>query len=304
MGWNDIRLENEDRFAVLTLERARKRNSLPEATLVEIREALSQVESGTSRGLILAAEGPVFSSGHDFGDMAGRDLDGMRRLLSVCGDVMQTLTRLPQVVIAQIEGLATAGGCRLVASCDLAVAGESSRFSVPGGKGGWFCTTPGVALARAVGRKHALEMLLTGDPIDAHTAEAWGLVNRVVPDDKVAQETRALLHRATRGSARSKALGKQAFYRQIDQDLGAAYESATEAMAQASQLDDAQEGMASFLEKRAPRFRPLRPRRVRVYSGTEGPPPVYCVRARYSPLHPAPAVRAVARPGRPRARRV
>ena len=142
----------------------------------------------------------------------------MRRLLAVCAELMLALQRSPQVVIAQVEGDAIAAGCQLVASCDLAVAADSARFAVPGGRGGWFCTTPGVALGRAVGRKHALEMLLTGDPIDAPTALAWGLVNRVVPAERVAAETRALLARATRGSARSKAIGKQAFYRQIDLD--------------------------------------------------------------------------------------
>jgi enoyl-CoA hydratase/carnithine racemase len=167
---------------------------------------------------------------------------------------MQSLQSLPQPVIAQVEGLATAAGCQLVASCDLAVAGQSARFQVPGGRGGWFCTTPGVALARAVGRKRAFEMLLTGDPIDADTACAWGLVNRVVPDAEVAAETRALLARATRGSAGAKAMGKQAFYRQVDLDLPAAYAYASEVMAAASQTDDAREGLRAFLEKRRPRF--------------------------------------------------
>ena len=158
------------------------------------------------------------------------------------------------MVIAQVEGLATAAGCQLVASCDLAVAGVSSRFAVPGGKGGWFCTTPGVALARAVGRKRAVEMLLTGDAIDAATAYSWGLVNRVVADRAVAQETRELLRRATRGSALSKEIGKQAFYKQVDLDTPRAYDLATEVMARASQIADAREGVQAFLEKRKPRY--------------------------------------------------
>jgi enoyl-CoA hydratase/carnithine racemase len=186
--------------------------------------------------------------------MARRDLDAMRRLLTLCSEVMQSIQRMPQPVCAQVEGLATAAGCQLVASCDLAVAGESARFAVPGGRGGWFCTTPGVALARAVSRKRALEMLLTGDPIDARTAAEWGLVNRVVPDAAVAQETRNLLGLATRGSAASKALGKRAFYQQIDLPLAEAYAEAGEAMAQASQTDAAREGMAAFLEKRKATF--------------------------------------------------
>ena len=147
------------------------------------------------------------------------------------------------------------GACvTALVSCDLAVAGRSSSFAVPGGRGGWFCTTPGVALARAVSRKHALEMLLTGDPIDAETALSWGLVNRIVDDAQVPAATRELLGRATRGSALSKALGKQAFYRQVDLDLRSAYDIATEAMAAASQTGDAKEGVASFLEKRPARF--------------------------------------------------
>jgi enoyl-CoA hydratase/carnithine racemase len=167
---------------------------------------------------------------------------------------MLGLQRLPVPVVARVQGIATAAGCQLVASCDLAVAGESSRFAVPGGKGGLFCTTPGVALARAVGRKHAVEMLLTGDEIDARTAETWGLVNRVVPDAQVPAETRALLQRATRGSALSKALGKQALYQQIEMATRDAYAFASDAMAAASQTPPAREGMQSFLEKRKPRY--------------------------------------------------
>ncbi len=255
MGSRAITLADEGDFAVVTLCRPEKRNALSEAVLRELLGALREIGEGRARGVIVAAVGPVFSAGHDFDDMAGRDLAGMRRLLAVCADVMQAIHAIPQPVIAQVEGLATAAGCQLVASCDLAVAGESARFAVPGGRGGWFCTTPGVALARAVGRKRALEMLLTGDPIDAATAAAWGLVNRVVPDARVAEETRALLGAATRGSALSKGLGKQAFHRQVDLDLQAAYAHASEVMAAASQIEDAREGMAAFREKRRAVFR-------------------------------------------------
>jgi enoyl-CoA hydratase/carnithine racemase len=187
--------------------------------------------------------------------MLGRDEKQMRELLEVCAQLMQKLQAIPQVVIAQVEGLATAAGCQLVASCDLAVAAESARFAVPGGRGGLFCHTPGVALARAVGRKHAVEMLLTGDEIDAHTAERWGLVNRVVPDAEVAKQTRELLRRATRGSPLSKALGKQSLYHQIELPTPEAYDFASDAMAAASQTPPAQEGMRAFLEKRKPSFR-------------------------------------------------
>jgi enoyl-CoA hydratase/carnithine racemase len=254
MRYEYIETAREDSFAVITMARPEKRNALSEAHLLELLHAFEEAGGGDARGVILAARGPVFSAGHDFSDMDGRDIEAMRRLLDVCARVMNTIQSLPQPVIAQVEGLATAAGCQLVATSDLAVAGESSRFAVPGGRGGWFCTTPGVALARAVGRKHAVEMLLTGDPIDAPTAEAWGLVNRVVPDENVAEETRALLQRATRGSVSSKALGKRALYHQIDQTTPEAYAYATEVMAGASQTPDAQEGLRAFLEKRRPRF--------------------------------------------------
>ena len=254
MDYAHIALAVEDDFAVVTMRRPERRNALSEAHLRELLHAFETIGAGAARGAILAADGPVFSAGHDFSDMNGRRLGEMRQLLLLCAELMQTIQAIAQPVIAQVSGLATAAGCQLVASCDLAVASESSRFQVPGGIGGWFCTTPGVALARAVGRKHAFEMLATGDPIDAATALAWGLVNRVVPDAEVARETRALLTRATRGSVFSKALGKQAFYRQIDLDLPAAYAYATEVMAAASQTEDAQENLRAFLEKRVPRF--------------------------------------------------
>ncbi len=252
--YENIALTDEDDFAVVTLRQPKRRNPLSETALRELLDAFRRVGAGKARGAILAAEGPVFSAGHDFADLDGRDLAGMRALLGLCGEFMQTLQAIPQPVVAQVQGLATAGGCQLVASCDLAVAAASARFAVPGGRGGWFCTTPGVALARAVGRKRALELLLTGDPIEAETAAEWGLVNRVVPDERLAEETRALLGRATRGSALSKGLGKQAFYRQVDLDTPAAYAYATEVMASASQVEDAKEGVRAFLEKRRARF--------------------------------------------------
>lgn len=254
MHYEHIAVAREDELALVTMRRPERRNALSEAHLRELLHAFQAIGAGDARGLIVAAEGPVFSAGHDFADMRDRSLEEMRRLLTLCSEVMQTLQALPQPVIAQVEGLATAAGCQLVASCDLAVAGASSRFQVPGGRGGWFCITPGVALARAVGRKHAVEMLFTGDPIDAATALAWGLVNRVVADADVAQATRALLRRATRGSAHAKALGKQSFYRQVDQELPTAYAYASEVMAAASQTEDARENLRAFLEKRAPKF--------------------------------------------------
>lgn len=249
-GYRYIDVSREDDIAVVTLCRERSRNALSEAHLSELLDAFRGIAAGDARGVVLAARGPVFSSGHDFRDLHGRGLDEMRDLLTTCAELMQLLQQLPQVVVAQVEGLATAAGCQLVASCDLAVAGESARFQTPGGRGGWFCHTPGVALARAIGRKRALEMLLTGDPIDARTALDWGLVNRVVPDAQVAAEARALLHGATRGSRLAKAKGKEIFYRQVDLDLAGAYALATEAMAVASQTRQGQERINAFVEKR------------------------------------------------------
>ncbi|MEE9608368.1 MAG: enoyl-CoA hydratase-related protein [Myxococcota bacterium] len=254
MAYRHITLEREGEFAVVSMCEPARRNALSEAHLRELLHAFRGLADGEARGVILAAQGPVFCAGHDFADMRGRDTGAMRELLGVCAELMQTLQALPQPVVAQVQGLATAAGCQLVAACDLAVAAESARFAVPGGRGGWFCTTPGVALGRAVSRKRALEMLLTGDAIDAATAAAWGLVNRVVPDAQLAAETRALLARATRGSALSKKLGKQAFYRQIDLDTPGAYAYATEVMATASQGEEARENLLAFLEKRTPRF--------------------------------------------------
>lgn len=205
-----------------------------------------------ARGLVVAGAGPVFSAGHDFSDMAGADLAAMRRLLLTCTELMDALQSIPQVVVARVHALATAAGCQLVATCDLAVAAESAAFAVPGGKGGWFCTTPMVAVGRNLSRKHALELALTGDTIDARTAAEWGLVNRVVPDVELDAVVADLLDRATRGAASSKALGKQAFYRQIGMDQPQAYAYAVEVMAAASQTAEAREGVAVVPGEAAP----------------------------------------------------
>jgi enoyl-CoA hydratase/carnithine racemase len=255
MSYEHIKLEEAEEFSTIIMSRAHRRNSLTEEHLRELFDAFSVVAESDARGVVLAAEGPVFSSGHDFNDMYGRDLDSMKKLLDLCGEFMQLLQRIPQPVIAQVEGLATAAGCQLVASCDFAVAGESAHFQMPGGGSGWFCHTPGVALVRAVGRKRAVEMLLTGDPIDSRTAADWGLINRVVPDNEVVEQTRQLLQRATRGSRYSKGEGKKALYRQMDLDIAGAYDLAAEVMAETSQSVDGQEQMISFLEKRRPEFR-------------------------------------------------
>ena len=245
-------VERDGPFTTITMNLPARRNALSLAHLRELLDAFRTVGSTDALGVILAANGPVFSAGHDFADMAGASLEDMRALLWTCTELMQTIQEVPQVVIARVHALATAAGCQLVATCDLAVAADTAGFAVPGGKGGWFCTTPMVAVGRSVGRKQAMEMALTGDVVDAATAVAWGLVNRAVPADRLDDEVHELLARATRGSAASKALGKQAFYRQIGMDQLQAYAYAVEVMAAASQTPDAQEGVAAFLAKRPP----------------------------------------------------
>jgi enoyl-CoA hydratase/carnithine racemase len=186
--------------------------------------------------------------------MANQDLESVRHLFGVCTTMMQTIQSIPQPVVARVHALATGGGCQLVATADLAVAAEEATFCTPGGKGGLFCTTPMVAVGRSIGRKRALEMAMTGDAIDARTAENWGLINLVVPMNELDVASTRLLHRATRGSAISKGIGKRAFYEQIMMDQSDAYAYATDVMAAASLLPDAQESIAAFIEKRQPNF--------------------------------------------------
>jgi enoyl-CoA hydratase/carnithine racemase len=249
-----VLVERSGDVVTITLDRPEKRNALALEVMVELTEAFRAVGDSDALGVVLAANGPVFSAGHNFGDMAGADVDAARHLFTVCTEMMDTVQAIPQPVVARVHALATAAGCQLVATCDLAVAAESAAFAIPGGKGGLFCHTPLVAVARNIGRKRALEMALTGDPIDAATAADWGLVNRVVPDADLDDAVADLVRRVTRGSARSKALGKQGFYEQIGLDQDAAYEVAVERMANAAMLDDAQEAFRAFLEKRHPNF--------------------------------------------------
>ncbi len=236
----------------ITMNRPDRRNALSADHLAELLTAFRAAGASDATGIVLGARGPVFSAGHDFADIAQRDLLGVRELLTLCTELMTAIETVPQVVIARVHGLATAAGCQLVASCDLAVAAESAGFALPGGKGGWFCHTPAVPVARAVGRKRLMEMALTGDPIDARTAADWGLVNRAVSDADLDWVVADLLGRATRGSRASKALGKQTLYAQLDRPEADAYALALEVMAAASQLPGAREGMAAFLEKRPP----------------------------------------------------
>jgi enoyl-CoA hydratase/carnithine racemase len=256
MSYQLITLEIEDNYATITMNNPQRRNALSLEHMEELTDAFRRVGESNVLGVTLAANGPAFSAGHDFADMVGQDLPAMRKLLRVCTTLMETIQEIPQPVLARVHAIATAAGCQLVATCDLAVASTEASFCTPGGKGGWFCTTPMVAVSRAIGRKHALEMLLTGEPITAQTAAAWGLINWVVPPYLLLEESQRLLEAATRGSFLSKGIGKQAYYAQIDLPQEQAYKYAMEVMAAASQLPDAQEGMRAFLEKRHPRFAP------------------------------------------------
>ena len=236
----------------ITMNRPQRRNSLSSAHLAELADAFRAAGDSDATGIVLGAEGKVFSAGHDFADVAARNLPGVRDLLRQCTDLMKLIQAVPQVVIARVHALATAAGCQLVATCDLAVAAESAGFALPGGKGGWFCHTPAVPVARNVGRKRLMEMALTGDVVDAATAAEWGLINKAVPDDQLDAEVDALLARATRGSRVGKGIGKQTLYAQLDRPEADAYLIALEVMAAMSQTAGAKEGMAAFLEKRHP----------------------------------------------------
>lgn len=203
------------------------------------------------RAVVLAAEGPAFSAGHDLKEMtSGGGVDFYRGLFDLCTELMQTIQQLRAPVIAQVDGIATAAGCQLVAACDLAVASERATFATPGVKIGLFCSTPMVALTRAIGRKRALEMLLTGAPIDAATAAEWGLINRVVTSEELPAAALELAEKVADASPLTVGLGKQAFYAQIDLDQFKAYAYTKEVMSMNALASDAQEGMTAFLEKR------------------------------------------------------
>jgi enoyl-CoA hydratase/carnithine racemase len=242
-------------YATITMNRPQRRNALSLDMLEALTAAFTEVGGTDALGVVLAGNGPVFSAGHDFADVAGADHESVRRLLRTCTDLMMLMQDIPQPVVARVHGLATAAGCQLVASADLAVAAQSAGFAAPGGKGGWFCHTPMVAIGRNIGRKRAFELAMSGDVIDAATAADWGLVNSVVPDGELDTAVRALLDRVTRGSAESKAIGKQALHAQLSLGQREAYDYAIEVMAATSQSDDAQEGVRAFLDKRPPKWR-------------------------------------------------
>jgi enoyl-CoA hydratase/carnithine racemase len=250
-------LVHEDEQAVrVTLNRPDKRNALSLELMHELIDTLRRVSADPgARVIVLDAAGPAFSAGHDLSEMIGRDVPFFQRLFDVCTELMETIHRVPQPVIAKVHGIATAAGCQLVAACDLAVAADSARFATPGVKIGLFCSTPMVPLSRAIGRKRALDMLLTGRPIDAATALDWGLVNRVVPAEALEDEVASIADAIARLSPLTVGIGKEAFYAQIELDEHRAYDLTKAVMAMNARADDAQEGMSAFLEKRPPTWR-------------------------------------------------
>ena len=254
MNYEHLLISVDGPITTITLNRPEKRNALAMGVMLELTQALREVAQSEALGVILAAKGPVFSAGHNLGDMAGATIEQARELFTVCSEMMNTIQSMPKPVIAKVHALATAAGCQLVATCDLAIAADTAGFAIPGGKAGLFCHTPLVAVSRSVSRKRALEMAFTGDAIDATTAADWGLINKAVPADQLDAAVLDLITRATRGSALSKALGKQGFYQQIDLPQDHAYQMAVELMASAAMTPDAQEGIQAFLEKRHATF--------------------------------------------------
>lgn len=251
-SYRDLLVEREGETVTIWLNNSERRNVLTLEALEELVDAFSAAGESDATGIILAAKGTVFCAGHDFTEMVDRDLDDVRHLFRTCTRMMETMQSVPQPVIARVHALATGAGCQLVATADLCVASTDAKFCTPGGSGGLFCTTPMVAVGRTIGRKRALEMAMSGDAIDAVTAGEWGLVNQVVAPEDLETATSSLLRRVTRGSRTSKAVGKHAFYQQIDLDQAAAYEYAIEVMAAQSQSPDAQEGITAFVAKRPP----------------------------------------------------
>ncbi len=253
MTYDSILVERDAPVATITMNRPEKRNALSSEMMRELNDALRTLSAEPDvRAIVLAANGPAFSAGHDLRELVDGDINRYRAVFDLCTELMETIQAIPQPVIARVHRIATAAGCQLVATCDLAVAAEEATFGTPGVKIGLFCTTPMVALSRAIGRKRALQMLMTGKLISAETAADWGLVNTVVPADELESATRELALSIASASSLTVALGKQAFYTQIDLDQPKAYAYAKEVMSMNAMAADAQEGMCAFLDKRQP----------------------------------------------------
>ncbi len=240
--------------AILTLNHPARRNALSLEMMSELKAALESLPAQT-RAVILAAQGAVYCSGHDLREMRGGAREEYEELFEVCTNLMQTVQAIPQPVIAEVQGIATAAGCQLVAACDLAIAADTATFATPGVKIGLFCSTPMVELTRSVGRKRALEMLLTGREVSAAEAAEWGLINRAVPFKMLRSTTLELAEQIASAARYTVSVGKQAYYTQAEMDAAAAYEEMREVMASNAMAPDAQEGIGAFLEKRKPVWR-------------------------------------------------
>jgi enoyl-CoA hydratase/carnithine racemase len=253
MDYGTITCEEHDRVGSVTLNRPEKRNALSLEMLGELSSCIEGMgRNGHIKAVIIKGAGEHFCAGHDLNEILNQDLADIRHLFAACMDLMMLIQGIPQPVIAQVQGIATAAGCQLVAACDLALAEEGARFATPGVKIGLFCSTPMVPLSRAVGRKRALEMLLTGEFISAAAAMDYGLINRVVSQDALEGETLQLAERIARYSLVPLSIGKQAFYQQIHMDDRRAYQYAREVISANAVMSDAVEGVSAFLEKRAP----------------------------------------------------
>lgn len=253
---DNVIVQSTDGVVRITLNRPEKRNALSRELMTDLIAALEAAGADTAnRAVILAAHGPAFSAGHDLREMLQRSVEEYRATFDTCVRLMETIVHIPQPVIAEVCGVATAAGCQLVATCDLAVASDDSTFATPGVRIGLFCTTPMVALTRSIGRKRAMQMLLTGDFIDAATAVDWGLINEAVPAAQLADRSTALATKIAQASKFVVGLGKAAFYAQIDLDQSQAYAYAKEIMSMNALAQDAQEGMSAFIERRRPEWK-------------------------------------------------
>lgn len=255
MDYALISLTYKGLIAELVLSNEKRRNCLSQKAILELRQALTEIEASSARAVILRAAGTVFCSGHDFAEMNSMDKEAMLNLVQSCSNLMQALRGLPQPIVAQVQGPAIGAGCQLALSCDFVVASKNASFQTPGGKAGWFCTTPMVAVSRVLGAKRALEMLMTGDVVSADTALGWGMINKVVEPGQLEVAAEEFAARLMVGSRYSQQLGKRTFYQQLELEEGAAYEVATNIMADSAASYEARETMQAFVEKRKPVFK-------------------------------------------------
>jgi enoyl-CoA hydratase/carnithine racemase len=250
-----VDIDADEHIASVTLDRPERRNALSMELMHQLTCALEDVGQRSDVSVvILSANGSVFSSGHDLGELVDRSAREYQAIFDQCTRLMSTVQRIPQPVIAMVRGVATAAGCQLVATCDLAFADEAASFGTPGVKIGLFCSTPMVAVSRAIGRKRALQLLLTGERIDARTAAEWGLINAAVPAAQLEEHTRTIARQIVRASPLIVGIGKRAFYAQIDMDQRAAYDHAGDVMTMNALMADAHEGITAFLDKREPHW--------------------------------------------------